>query len=163
MIRILLRAGKKYSSVCSFTGILFLNSVLGQSVTLRNQNLQLDINPQLQTRILAHFPGSSQLVVGYSNSEFLETKYFSAKEFSLIRKEKSPLHDAAGTGTQWRFFGTNHTYQIEKIFTVKLYDHFPDAAYISVDYINHGNKNLTIKKWVNNAYDLIPSADKNKF
>ena len=57
----------------------------------------------------------------------------------------------------------NNTHSVEKILTVKLYDRFPDAAYISVDYINHGKKNLSVIKWVNSAYELIPSADSVKF
>ena len=155
--------GNKYGVSLFITAMVLLNSVFGQNIILRNRNLVMEINPRLQTQIRATFAGSSNLMNGFTGSEYLETKYFSIKEFNLIRKERLSLNEAKEKGNIWRFFGMNTTHSVEKILTVKLVDRFPDAAYISVDYVNHGKKTLTIKKWVNSAYELIPSADSTKF
>ena len=146
-----------------FTGLLGSNSSFGQMVSLTNQRFVMDINPLLQTRIRATFPGTAKLMNNFVNSEYLETKYFPVKEFTSIRNTKTTLHDAAGEGVAWRFFGLNKPHQIEKILTVKIYGQFPNTAYISVDYINHGKQNLRIKKWVSHAYDLMASSDSIKF
>jgi alpha-galactosidase len=151
------------------TGSLFISvSILlsgasAQTVVLTNKNLKMEINNQLQTKILTTNPGSKPLMNNFSDGEYLETKYFTVKGFSLTKKDKTILDNAQGKGTAWRFFGMNTANAIEKILTVKIYDRFPDAAYISVDYINHGKKNLTVKKWVNNAYDILPSSDSTRF
>jgi hypothetical protein len=52
---------------------------------------------------------------GFTGSEWLETKYFTAKEFSLLKKTKTPLHDTGRNGTEWLFSGMDVSHQIEKI------------------------------------------------
>jgi alpha-galactosidase len=132
---------------------------LGQSVPIRNHHLEIQVNTLLQTKVAADYSGSRPLMNGFTGSEWLETKYFTAKEFSLLKKTKTPRRDTRGNGTEWLFSGMDVSHQIEKILRVKCYDQFPDAAYISVAYVNHGKKNLTVKKWVNHAYEMLPSTD----
>src|SRR4249919_3015914 len=79
---------------------ILLNAVSAQTISLSNKNLAIDINPELQTQIRALFPGSRKLMNGYSGSEYLETKYFSVKDFSFVRKENHLFRDAAGEGTE---------------------------------------------------------------
>ncbi len=134
-----------------------------QDIIIQNKNLVIEINNRLQTTINSVFAGSSRLMDNFSSSEFLVTKYFSAKEFSITKKEKKIIHDEAGNGVEWKFYGNNITYHVEKILAIKLYDNFPDAAYFNVEYINHGNKNIPVIKWVNNQYNIIPSTDTTKF
>lgn len=123
----------------------------------------MDINGRMQTQVRANFPGSNALMNQFSNSEYLETKYFSVTEFLLNRQEKLVFSDVSGKGILWRFFGVNTIHSAEKILTIKEYDRFPSAVYISTEYINHSKKSLTIKKWVNSANDLMPSGDSIKF
>ena len=134
-----------------------------QNITMQNKKLVIAVNNNLQTLINTAFPGSSKLMGSFSSSEFLVTKYFSAKEFTLSKKEKKNIHGEAGDGVEWKFYGNNKTYQLEKILSIKQYNDFPDAAYFTVQYINHRNKELTVIKWVNNQYNIIASADTAKF
>ena len=135
----------------------------GQVTTIVNQHLQIEVNASLKTQVRALFLSGSPLMNGYAGSEYLETKYFTAKEFTLIRKEEKALSDKSGNGTEWRFYGMNKENQLEKILSIRIYKQFADAAYFSVVYINHSKQNLRVKKWVNHAYDLLPSPDTTKF
>jgi len=130
---------------------------------LRNKNLEIGINPLLQTHVSSLFPGSQPLMNDYSSSEYLETKYYTAKLFTLYKKEHAPLQDKGGLGTEWRFYGKDKTHRLLKIVSIKLYDQFPDAAYYRVSYINLGDRTLTVKKWVNQHYSLLPCAEGPKF
>src|SRR6185437_5301170 len=118
------------------------------------KNLKMEVNNDLQTRINSTFADAKPLVNNFSSSEYIETKYFTSKLFHLIKKEKKSINDAAGTG---------NSNKIEKILSIKTYNNFPDAVYISVQYINHSKKDLPVIKWVNSEYHLIPSNDSTKF
>ncbi len=45
-----------------------------------------------------------------------------------------------GMVTEYKFYGTDNSNKMEKILSIKTYDNFPDAAYITVKYINHGQR-----------------------
>ncbi len=121
------------------------------------------MNVQLQTKINSCFANAQPLMNDFSSSEYLVTKYFTAQHFHQTKKEKINLHDNAGSGIEWKFYGMNDSDKIEKMLAIKTYDSFPDAAYFTVQYINHSNKDLPVIKWVNNQYDIIPSNDTTKF
>jgi len=66
---------KKRIASCT-TACLMLSFSFAQIVTLENKNLLMDINDRMQTQVRANFPGSNALMNQFSNSEYLETKYF---------------------------------------------------------------------------------------
>lgn len=134
-----------------------------QQTVVHNKNLEILVNQQLQTRVNSLFPGSQPLMAGFSSSEYLETKYYAASIFTLYKKEKTPLQDKTGKGTEWRFYGKDSLHQLRKIVSIKVYDQFPDAAYYKVAYINDGTRAITVKKWVNQHYSLLPSRDTTRF
>ena len=128
-----------------------------------NKNLKLEVNDQLQTKINTTFSNAQPLSNAFSSSEYLVTKYFTAKLFHQAKKEKINIHDDAGNGVEWKFFGTDPINYIDKILSVKIYDSFPNAAYFNVQYISHNKKDLPVIKWVNNQYNILPSGDTTKF
>ena len=117
----------------------------------------------MQTKINSTFSNAQPLTNNFSSSEYIETKYFTAKLFHQTKKEKKNIHDAAGNGTEYKFYGTDDADKIEKILSIKTYDNFPDAAYFNVQYINHGQKDLPVMKWVNNEYNILPTKDSTTF
>jgi len=146
--------------------LLFLcdaNYIFSQSTTIQNKHLVIEINNQLQTRINSSFSGAGRLTNDFSSAEYLVSKYFTAKDFIVTKKKKLLIKDAAGSGVLWKFYGINNTCKIEKIVSIKLYDQFRDAAYFTVQYVNKSNREIRVKKWVNHAYKIIPSADTVKF
>src|SRR5690348_11987542 len=78
-----------------------------QNTIITNKNLKLEVNNQLQTRINSTFNNAKSLTDNFSSSEYIETKYFTAQLFHQTKKEKTNIHDAAGNGTAWKFYGMN--------------------------------------------------------
>ncbi len=134
-----------------------------QNTIITNKNLTIEVNNELQTKINSTFNNAKALTDNFSSSEYLETKYFTAKLFHQTKKEKKNIHDAAGDGTEYKFYGTNDADKIEKVLSIKIYNNFPDAAYFNVQYINHSNKELPVIKWVNNEYNVLPTTDSTTF
>lgn len=137
--------------------------VSAQNTIITNKNLKIEVNNLLQTKINSTFKNAKVLTNGFSSSEYLETKYFTAKVFHLEKHEKSSIHTASGAGAEYKFYGFDDADRIEKILSIKTYTSFPDAAYYTVQYINHSNKDLPVIKWVNNDYQVLPSDDTTKF
>lgn len=136
---------------------------LCQNTIIKNKNLVIAVNNSLQTTVNTSFAASNRLMDKFSSAEYLITKHFTAKEFVLTKKEKKNIQDAAGNGTEWKFYGINKVCHVEKILSIKVYDRFADAAYFMVQYLNTGNRDISIKKWVNHQYNIIPAADTTKF
>jgi alpha-galactosidase len=134
-----------------------------QNTIITNKNLTIEVNNELQTKINSSFSNTQSLTNDFSSSEYLETKYFTAKLFHQTKKEKKNIHDAAGDGTEYKFYGTDDANKIEKVLSIKTYNAFPDAAYFNVRYINHSEKDLPVIKWVNNEYDVSPTKDSTSF
>ena len=86
-----------------------------QNTIITNKNLTIEVNNELQTKINSTFSNAQSLTNNFSSSEYLETKYFTAKLFHQTKKEKKNIHDAAGDGTEYKFYGMNDSNKIEKI------------------------------------------------
>jgi alpha-galactosidase len=143
---------------CSFALI-----TSAQNTIITNKNLTIEVNNELQTKINSTFSDAKALTNNFLSSEYLETKYFTAKLFHQTKKEKKSIHDAAGDGTEYKFYGTDNANKIEKNLSIKIYNNFPDAAYFDVQYINHSQKDLPVIKWVNNEYNISPTKDSTTF
>src|SRR6187399_1922237 len=89
--------------------------------TIRNRHLSIAINTKMQTSISTDL-AATPLVKGASNSEYLETKYFSVRDFTLSSSDKRPLP----TGVEYIFRGTNAANKIEKILSIRIYDQHPE-------------------------------------
>lgn len=137
--------------------------VSAQNTVINNRNLKVEVNNELQTKINSTFSNAKPLTNNFSSSEYFETKYFTAKLFHQTKKVKQTIHDVAGDGTEYKFYGSDDADKVEKILSLKVYNNFADAAYFIVQYINHGKKDLPVIRWVNNEYNVIPSADTTKF
>lgn len=146
------------------TAIVLCHSLfcLAQANVVRSGHLSVWVNAKMQTNITCDLSGTP-IVKGFSNSEYLETKYFPVKDFVLSSKGARQLNDGTGEGTEYIFHGTNADNKIDKILSVKVYKKFPDAAYFNVVYINKGSLPLTIEKWVNHQYHLVPGRDSVRF
>lgn len=135
-----------------------------KSTCIDNKDLHIEVNNKMQMRINSSFADASKLMNAFSSSEYLVTRYFTAKEFSLSGKEKKTIHDHAGEGTEWILTSQYKDYPLEKIVYITTYKQFPNTAFFKVKYVNKGKKELSVIKWVNNHYKLTPSKkDTTKF
>lgn len=136
--------------------------------TIKSGHLSITVNAALQTNAASDL-AKTPLVKGFTNSEYLETKYFPVRDFTLLSSSTKHLDNDAGKGVEcgkgveYIFRGMNAAHKIEKILSVKIYDKYPDAAYFNVAYINKGTRELTIDKWVTHEYHLAPEKDSVNF
>ena len=141
----------------------FMQFCFAQTIVLKNENLIIQINNQLKTLVNTTFRQSNKLMNDFCSSEYLVTKYFSATDFLFIKKEQDVINDNYGRGILYKIYGNDKLHNIEKIICIKLYQNFPNAAYYTVQYINHSNRDITVLKWVNNSYVIAPSNDTTRF
>src|SRR6186713_2706916 len=127
----------------------------GKVTIIRQDRLEITIDQRLRTRVRLAAPGAEPLMTGFSASETLETKYYSARDFLLVRKDSQAIRDAAGAGRLYRFFGKDGAHQLEKVLSIRVYDSFPDLAIYRVAYVNHSGRVVMVKKWVNHGYDVL--------
>jgi len=135
---------------------------IAQTTAIQNKHLIVLVDRQMKTGIKNSF-ATRPVVEGLSHSEYLQTKYFPVKDFVLVKTGKKQIHDDSGAGVDYTFYGRNAEKKVDKILSVKIYDRFPDAAYFQVSYVNNGPHALTVNKWVNHQYHLVPDKDSVKF
>ncbi len=138
-------------------------TIYAQNIRIQNKNLNIEINSNLQCRINTTFSDAGKMMKTFSSSEYLVTKYFTAKDFLLIKKDRRSINDSSGKGVEWTISGKSNIYNIEKILYIRVYENFPDAAYYTVKYVNHSRRELPVIKWVNHQLNILPHTDSIKF
>lgn len=123
----------------------------------------LEIDNRLYTRVNADYADSGRLTKDFSASEYLETKYFTAKDFAFTDRQEKNIRDAAGEGTEWIIRGMDGPDSLEKILHIKSYQKFPDAVFLRVSYVNHGRREMPVVRWTNSNYLVNPSSDSTRF
>jgi alpha-galactosidase len=128
--------------------------------TIKNGNLVIDINENMQTKI--HVDGSNQpLMNDFSNSESFSTEDKTFNTFALEKSSATAIQDALGKGKTYTYQGfyTEDDVRIEKIVRITTYNDFPDQAFYNVSYVNHSTTPLHVKEWKNHQYSLNPEQD----
>ncbi|MBN9351550.1 MAG: alpha-galactosidase [Chitinophagaceae bacterium] len=131
----------------------------GGDVEISSGNLRILVNTQMQMKIENLALPRHALMPGFTSSEYIVTRYFTAKDFKLTSTTHKEIIDAAGEGTEWTLKGTYAGYPLEKVVSISTYKNYPGNAYFKVFYINKGKKDLPVEKWVNNNYNVIPSQN----
>ena len=128
---------------------------------ITNDNLVISINDKLQTKIESKSflsPANH-----FTNSEFIISKDKEITDFLLKSTKETSFSDNIGAGTLYTVKGVNRNLKIEKILLVKVYDKYKDIAYFNVRYVNKSAKELPVKKWVNNNYELSRNPNDTTF
>lgn len=140
-----------------------LSCTKGSDTVIKSGHLVLEVNDLLQTKVNANYEGSTPLTKDFSNSESLETAYFSTGDFRVSAQRSQKIRDKAGAGTEWIITGTSNQDSLEKILHIKAYQEFPDAVFLQVFYVNKGRRDLGVLRWTNSSYQLQPARDSVKF
>ncbi len=132
-----------------------------QSVQVKNGNLLLEINNLLETRLNNIAPAAKPFMDKFTASEYLVCKKFDAKKFPLKSSEKESVTDKYGHGQRKILSGLFELddYAIRKIMEVTVYDSFPDMAFLRIQYVNSGQRDIEVIKWVNNCYKVNSTGD----
>ena len=139
-----------------------VNSQTSQSLTkIKNGNLILELNNDLQTKITTSFLDAEPLSEDFQSSERLVIENVSISKFKLdsnIIKEKL---EGDLPGEQWILKGiyNENGLNITKKLTLKIYDNFPNLISTQVTYTNNSEDAVFINKWINNGYTILSKND----
>lgn len=144
-----------------YTALCLILYSCSQPVKIRNGNLLFEINHQLETKVGNAVSKDKPLMREFISSEYLVCKKFESKLFSRRSSSDDRISDNRGTGERKILKGVfeKDGYSIEKILEIKVYDSFPDMAFLSVQYVNTGQRDIEVIKWVNNAYAVDGAGD----
>lgn len=124
----------------------------GPSAVVEGQNLRIEFNNRLYSRIVATIGGQDKILGDYSPSETVSLDGKDITDFSFQDITQSAVSTGLGAGTQYKITG-NHP-PLQKTVSVTVYDDFPDMAVFDVLYTNTGDSPVTIEQWANNRYSI---------
>jgi alpha-galactosidase len=129
------------------------NSVLpADKLRIQGENLRVEFDHNLCTRVIARFGGQEIPVSGFSASEQVQTPTGAHREFAFKAGRRERVEDEIGQGEQLTVSGVSSG--LMKTVSVTIYDEFPTMAIFEVTYTNLGKAEIRITSWTNNAYTL---------
>jgi len=124
----------------------------GPAAVVEGQNLRIEFNDQLHSRVIATYGGQDKVLGAYSPSETVTLDGKDITEFSFRDITETAVENNMGTGTQYKITGVHDP--LLKTVTVTIYDDFPEMAVYDVEYTNTGDSPVKISQWVNNQYTI---------
>jgi alpha-galactosidase len=145
--------------------ILFFTGCKSTGTKIVSGNLEIIFDSQMRSKVIDRNPEARPLMDQFTPSEYLVTKHFTAKEFSLSSSEEAGYSDSIGKGKRYSFTGTykNGDYSLQKQVIVRVYDNLPGMAVFNVSYKNTGKRDIQVSKWVNQGYSILSAGDQPPF
>jgi alpha-galactosidase len=125
-------------------------------VTVDGQNIRIEFDKSLHSRVVAKFDGQEAALGALSPSEYIVVDGKEIKDFALSAESSEEVQDALGAGRKVTMNGAADS--IEKTVAVTVYDDFPRMAFFDVSYRNTGSADLNVEGWTNQNYSITPSA-----
>ncbi len=146
-----------YKQVLLMLLAMGLLSSCNKSSTIVSGNLRLEFNNKMQSKVNSVHELAKPISDNYCVSEYIETNNFKTGDFNLTKNYVKQINNNIGKGNETILLGNykQNGANLTKIVSVLVYDSFPNIAVINVSYINNGDKDLLIKKWVNNKYNIL--------
>jgi alpha-galactosidase len=146
--------------------ILFLTVISScKPHRITNGNLLIEINKRMETKVNSNIHLVKPFMDDFSPSEYLVCKRFDAKQFARGKTIIKKVSDQRGSGNLYITYGifNQGEYDLEKILEIIVYDSFPDMAFYRLQYINKGQRDIEVLKWVNNSYSVLTTGDNPAF
>jgi alpha-galactosidase len=114
---------------------------------------------------ISDISATSSLMTGFQPSEYLISNGDTINSFKLQSISDQKISDFSGEGNSKIFTGTfdHNEIKLTKVLTINTYKDFQDWAFYKVQYINKGEKDVLITKWINHSYSLNSKQDKPDF
>ena len=143
---------------------LTLASCTKNTGTISSGPLKIEVNNQMLTRVsteLTKIPINKE----FRQSEYLVTGNDTIAKFNLKSSDIQNISDFAGEGKSYTYKGIaeNTNEKITKILQINTYKAFEGWAFYTVEFVNSGNKDIVVKKWVNHSYKIDSKQDKPDF
>ena len=124
--------------------------------------LKIEVNDQMQTKITDD-SDVSLVMTGFRSSEYLISNEDTIRAFNLKSTSEKKITDFAGEGKSAEFKGKSDSKGLTKVLTINTYKDFEGWAFYKVQYINTGNQDILVKKWVNHSYKIESKKDSPDF
>jgi len=119
---------------------------------IESQNLRIEFDSRLRSRIVAKFSGQEIPLGPFSESETVSGLGKSWANFPLASQKSERVSDGFGSGEKLTLTGQNDG--LQKTVAVTIYDDFPTLAAFDVSYTNTGAAKIDLLRWTNNAYTI---------
>ncbi len=119
---------------------------------IAGKNLRVEFDRMLRSRVVARFDSRETRLGPYTASESVTTTGKIVKQFTFSSQNTERVNDSIGAGQKLIVVGKAG--DLTKTVAVTIYDKFPAMAFFDVQYTNSGTANISITKWINNAYTV---------
>jgi len=119
---------------------------------IAGKNLRLEFDRMLRSRVVARFDNRETRLGPFTASESVTTTGNTVKQFTFSSQNTERVNDSIGAGQKLIVVG--RAGNLTKTVAVTIYDKFPAMAFFDVQYTNSGTANISITKWINNAYTV---------
>lgn len=136
-----------------------------KNVVITSGNLQVEFDNRLYSKVNSLSPDTKMFDETFQLSEYLETKDFTTNEFKVSEVTTKAIEEKLGAGTETMLKGIAQINGVclTKLISIKTYIDFPDMAFFNVSYINCGDQDLLIKRWVDHNYKMLSANDTPNF
>ena len=132
------------------------------AVTVAGDQIRVDFNDQLHSRIVSAVNGEERLMGRFSPSEYVVIGGTETTDFALVDHTTEAVDDEIGAGERHVLSGRAEG--LRKNVSISLYDAFPSMAVYEVEYVNESDAEVTIDRWVNHQYAIhAPQSDGDAF
>ena len=119
---------------------------------IAGKNLRVEFDRMLRSRVVARFDNRETRLGPFAASESVTTTGKIVKQFTFSSQNTERVNDSIGAGQKLTVVGKAG--DLTKTVAVTIYDKFPAMAFFDVQYTNSGTANISITKWINNAYTV---------
>jgi alpha-galactosidase len=120
--------------------------------TVDGENICIDFDRDLKSRIHAKFDGKSISLGDFTPSEFLTVSGRVVSDFTFESVKDEIIEDDLGNGHRTTLVGK--TDSIRKTVWITLYANFPAMALYRVQYTNIGQHDLAVDSWTNHHVQI---------
>jgi alpha-galactosidase len=148
----ILRSRPLVYATLSLVVLLLSGCVYDEPIRIHSDDLRLEFDHRLYSRIVAVDPasGATKSLGPFSPTETLATENEEYSEFQTDSQEWTEVSDAIGEGQRVVLAGRNSVFR--KQVEISTYADFPGTAILRVTYTNVSEEPLTLKSWANNRY-----------
>ncbi len=143
--------------------VFFANILIASSdeiIGIRNNNVKIEYDSQLNSRILFCSDTSYYPLTRFNGSERIILADTTVKKFNLKSVKNKKTVDELGKGEIILLTGKSGNGEIPLLKQIEIikYNEFPDILIFKVKYKNVGENQINVKGWINNDY-ILPEID----
>lgn len=139
---------------CVTNGQLSLKNSASPAYVLHHQELSVEFDDQLRSRVVSKVGTESQLLGDFRSSEYVQTVTGDLiTDFAFQGSSESQIETELGSGQQVVLSGVSEA-GLQKDLTITSYENYPTMLFFSASYTNLTDEVIRLRKWVNNDYNL---------